>query len=59
MFSFIIFSNYLPINVDIGLLAKIRKNTIPFQAKTKERNAFIRAFALVPGFANTKNDFSK
>jgi len=32
--------------VENGLGAKIRKNTIPFQAKAKERNTVMEVFAL-------------
>jgi hypothetical protein len=39
---------------DIVLQAKIRKNTIPFQAKAKDRSIFIRAFALALALANTR-----
>jgi hypothetical protein len=42
-----------PTKVAIGFLAKIKKY-IKFQAKTNERNPFMRAFALVLGLANTR-----
>ena len=41
-------------NAEAILQAKIRKNTIPFQAKAKARNNFMRVFALALALANTK-----
>ena len=43
-----------PVNIEIGLLTKIRKNTIPFQAKANARKAFIQPSVLEPGWVNTR-----
>jgi hypothetical protein len=43
-----------PITIDRGTLRKIRKNTMPFQAKARLRKTFSQVSVLAPGRKNTR-----
>jgi hypothetical protein len=43
-----------PKYVEIGFFIKIRKNTMPFQAKLKLRKAFVHKSVLAPGLKNNR-----
>jgi hypothetical protein len=40
--------------MEMGFFRKIKKNTTPFQAKAKLREAFIHMSVLAPGLKNTR-----
>jgi hypothetical protein len=47
-------NNGAPINVEVRFSRKIRKNTMPFQAKAKLRKVLIHMSVLATGVKNTR-----